>query len=100
MIKWVERIRKRLNTWVYQFLNNRDIEILVGYPAHCNEYLTIYYNRAKNKWTFEWDDLFADPRPSKYPIHKCMMVIPLDTEATPEEVNHARILLRQRGLSN
>lgn len=100
MGKFLGKILKCFNDWKWKILNNRDIEVLVGYPAYCDEYLTIYYNRVKNKWTFEWDDLFADPRPSKYPIHRCMMVIPLDTEATQEEISYAMTLLRQRGLSN
>lgn len=37
-----------------------------GYPAKSKVWLTVYYKRKSKQWSFEWDDLFADPRPKRY----------------------------------
>ena len=92
------QVKKRVEQWKQERLNNTDIEILRGYPAYSTEYCTIYYNRAKRKWTFEWDDLFADPRPSHYPLDEDIMVVPSDSYATAEEISRARELLHERRL--
>lgn len=82
MGKWWEKIRKRFNDWNQERQDRKDIEVMRGYPAYTNTYLTLYYNRSKKEWTFEWDDLFANPRPTHWPFHDCVMVVPPDTRAT------------------
>lgn len=99
MGKWWTRIRNRFNEWNQAHQDRKDFAVLQGYPAYTRTYLTLYYNRSKRKWTFEWDDLFADPRPTHWPIEDCVMVVPRDTRATEDEINRAWGALNERGIS-
>lgn len=98
MGKWWEKIRKRFNDWNQERQDRKDIEVMRGYPAYTNMYLTFYYNRSKKEWTFEWDDLFASPRPTHWPFHDCVMVVPPDTRATEDEIKRAWDVLDERGI--
>ena len=98
MGKLLTKIRKRFNDWNQERQDRKDIEIIYGYPAYCTRYLTLYYNRAKNRWIFEWDDLFADPRPAHWPIQDSMLFVSSNTRATKAEIKRAWRVLEERGL--
>lgn len=100
MGKWWEKIRKRFNDWNQERQDRKDIEVMHGYPAYTNTYLTLYYNRSKKEWTFEWDDLFASLRPTHWPFHDCVMVVPPDTRATEDEIKRAWDVLDERGIGS
>lgn len=72
MGKWWEKIRKRFNDWNQERQDRKDIEV--------------------------WDDLFANPRPTHWPFHDCVMVVPPDTRATEDEIKRAWDALDERGI--
>ncbi len=72
MGKWWEKIRKRFNDWNQERQDRKDIEV--------------------------WDDLFASPRPTHWPFHDCVMVVPPDTRATEDEIKRAWDVLDERGI--
>lgn len=75
------------------------VEVLYGYPAYRKTWLTIYHDRRKDKWIFEWDDLFDSGRPADWgPISQCMMFEDKKSGATKDEYLHAWRMLKHRDL--
>lgn len=70
------------------------IEVCSGYPAHCSSWLTIYYQRKSQRWSFEWYQHAGCQRPLALPDpDACLMQEVTDKGASPEERAQARLLL-------
>lgn len=81
-----------------EYFKDEKVEVLYGYPAYRNTWLTVYYYRRSKRWVFERDDLFAEPRSKNYkPISQHFLYASKKT-ATPEEIANAWRLCRESGL--
>ena len=73
-------------------------EVLSGYPANCSAWLTIYYHRKTDKWSFEWYDRAGYRRPMGVGSPAdCLMCEVKDRGATQQEQLQARHFLAEMG---
>ena len=81
----------------FDFLfKKKKVSVMYGYPKGESVWLTIYHHRKKNKWIFEWDDLFDDGKPKSWGDGD-FMYVDKKSGATPEEHAYAKKLLKNRG---
>ncbi|MGK3141955.1 hypothetical protein [Pantoea sp. C2G6] len=74
------------------------IEVLSGYPANCSAWLTIYYQRRSDKWSFEWYDRAGYRRPTVLGSSaECLMREVSDRGASGQEMLLARRMLAEYG---
>lgn len=73
-------------------------EVLSGYPANCSAWLTVYYHRKTDKWSFEWYDRAGCRRPQGLGSDAdCLMREVSDRGASPQEHLQARHFLAELG---
>ncbi|ORM53241.1 hypothetical protein HA41_09125 [Pantoea conspicua] len=73
-------------------------EVLSGYPANCSAWLTIYYHRKTDKWSFEWYDRAGCRRPVGLGSPAdCLMREVSDRGASQQEHLQARGFLAELG---
>lgn len=74
------------------------IEVLSGYPANCSAWLTVYYQRKSDTWSFEWYDRAGYHRPAALgSTLNCLMREVSDRGASSEEHLQARRVLATWG---
>ena len=84
----------------YLHLQKKQNKVLVmyGYPKNKTTWLTLYHDRSKDKWIYEWDDLFAPDRPKDwYPLSMHCMYFEEEGAASIDEYRTAMRLLEERG---
>ncbi|WP_337012799.1 hypothetical protein [Pantoea sp. AS142] len=74
------------------------IEVLSGYPANCSAWLTVYYQRKSDRWSYEWYDRAGYRRPmSLGSTIVCLMREVSDRGASRQEHLKARQVLAKLG---
>lgn len=74
------------------------VEVLSGYPANCNTWLTIYHYRKSDRWSFEWYGKDGCTRPALLgDMSACLMREITEKDVSKMEHAHARILLESNG---
>lgn len=74
------------------------IEVLSGYPANCSAWLTVYYQRKSDKWSYEWYDRAGYRRPTALgSTMDCLMREVCDRGASRQEHSQARRVLAESG---
>lgn len=74
-----------------QAIADPKIEVLSGYPANCSAWLTVYYQRKSDKWSFEWYDRVGYRRPTSLgSVVDCLMREVTDRGASRQEHSMAR----------
>ena len=72
------------------------IEVCSGYPAHCSSWLTVYYHRKSQRWSFEWYEHAACQRPLALPDPAASLMQEVtDKGARPEECSQALKMLER-----
>lgn len=82
---------------IREWLKDKKVTVIYGYPAYSKVWLTVYHYRKKDMWLFERDDLFADERPSDWDINKHYLYGKRGAEATDEEIKKGFELCKERG---
>ncbi|MCH0685612.1 hypothetical protein KVQ01_11335 [Escherichia coli] len=92
-MNFIQKIVKKLT-------RGEKVQVLYGYPSFKKCWLTVYHYRGSDEWQFEWDDLFADVRPSSWgDISQCLMFDGHKNGATKQEIEKAWDLLKKRNLA-
>ncbi|HEY3987424.1 hypothetical protein [Cedecea sp.] len=78
----------------------KPIEILYGYPAYSNTWLTVKYCRQTARYEFDWDEVFDSGRPISWgDVSQCLMLEYKSGGASQDEIDGAWKLLKKRGLA-